>query len=710
MSYTADMCARASPTAPQVDAVLRDRVISLDRGRDATAARCEAVAARGRCGARGRGYAASMVAVVILGLAVACVILFAIARVVFGAPGAVVLTGVIGYCLGGPPGGGAGLVAGLVLALIVGPWKRPMTRWSEAAVAIDREHIQLSWGSTDEDRRPIARVAPAGAHSFTVQFIVDKVIEAAAVAAVTKELDFYLVENSEPDPWAYARYHCNTGANLYSPVHWGMVEPRDLRANEGVPQFDGLGEWIELGRARPDFRAVWDHAHAPTRAFVVACVALADLSGLGGTGSDERAWVFDCIATQPRAAVIARLGGGKVDARSVKVLERCEAAELRLEDWRALFSQLEDPRTRRALGHLATVTTTLVRQLASVPTSLRLPAVLGVLAVLAIDRAHWERFAAAIEQAGRARRPTLLRVARSVRTAADLWDLFYRYLDAALAASMEHHGPIDLGPRFLPLVDEHALHLEGQRMDNCLGRLVDRATRGQSAYFAWLGEPRATVELAAIDGQWVLGDVAGHANKPLDADTERAIRAAVAEVLGPSAVADRREATARSRGTGFEHCAAIGRREFAEPDRAALADELWSIHGRGLSPNKGAYVIVDTAGPCYLQCLADPGSTYFIELSSHRYAPEVGDHLTSEMVTLLETSGFEWPRGKANFRRILRVERHADCVELADFALGALHEMFGVKTIAELRRKVHIPIGDVERDALAQVEAMLRRR
>jgi hypothetical protein len=61
-----------------------------------------------------------MLPAVLVALCVAFVILFAIARVVFGAPGAVMLTGVVGYCFGGPPGAGAGFVAGLVLAMVVG--------------------------------------------------------------------------------------------------------------------------------------------------------------------------------------------------------------------------------------------------------------------------------------------------------------------------------------------------------------------------------------------------------------------------------------------------------------------------------------------------------------------------------------------------------------------------------------------------------------
>jgi hypothetical protein len=40
------------------------------------------------------------------------------------------------------------------------------------------------------------------------------------IAAAKKELDFYLVEKGEMNPWAYAQYHCSTAANMYSTVHW----------------------------------------------------------------------------------------------------------------------------------------------------------------------------------------------------------------------------------------------------------------------------------------------------------------------------------------------------------------------------------------------------------------------------------------------------------------------------------------------------------
>jgi len=40
------------------------------------------------------------------------------------------------------------------------------------------------------------------------------------IAAAGRELDFYLVEKGGANPWAYAKYHCNTAANMYSSVHW----------------------------------------------------------------------------------------------------------------------------------------------------------------------------------------------------------------------------------------------------------------------------------------------------------------------------------------------------------------------------------------------------------------------------------------------------------------------------------------------------------
>lgn len=56
------------------------------------------------------------IAAILFGALAVVTVLFCVARALFGAAGAVLLAGALGYCFGGPPGAGAGIVVGLVLA------------------------------------------------------------------------------------------------------------------------------------------------------------------------------------------------------------------------------------------------------------------------------------------------------------------------------------------------------------------------------------------------------------------------------------------------------------------------------------------------------------------------------------------------------------------------------------------------------------------
>jgi hypothetical protein len=69
---------------------------------------------------------------------------------------------------------------------------------------------------------PVALVGRPADSVFPIRFLLDRVDETHAhiIRDVTRELDFYLVEKGELDPWAYAQYHCGTSANVYSTVHW----------------------------------------------------------------------------------------------------------------------------------------------------------------------------------------------------------------------------------------------------------------------------------------------------------------------------------------------------------------------------------------------------------------------------------------------------------------------------------------------------------
>ena len=95
--------------------------------------------------------------------------------------------------------------------------------WEEGAVDAKKEHIRIYRAN---DPKPSARVAPGRDRSFTVQFIKRSGVPKKVLEGVRRELDYYLVELGEENPWAYAIYHCSTMANVYSTVQWGYYSPK----------------------------------------------------------------------------------------------------------------------------------------------------------------------------------------------------------------------------------------------------------------------------------------------------------------------------------------------------------------------------------------------------------------------------------------------------------------------------------------------------
>jgi hypothetical protein len=112
-----------------------------------------------------------------------------------------------------------------------------ITRWQEGQVDRSGEHMELRYGSAEvggwEDWIPVALVGPPAEGAVDVEFLVDRNSHenTMMIDDVVREVQFYLIDKCRLDrppgfnPWAYAVYHCGTGANLYSPVHWSYVVP-----------------------------------------------------------------------------------------------------------------------------------------------------------------------------------------------------------------------------------------------------------------------------------------------------------------------------------------------------------------------------------------------------------------------------------------------------------------------------------------------------
>ena len=102
--------------------------------------------------------------------------------------------------------------------------------WSltEREVAREQPHLALAH---NEHSATVALVGAPVDGIFPVQFLVsresDDEVMRRVVADTVRQLDKYLIELGEPDPWAYAIYHCGTASNLYSRVHWGYVDSKE---------------------------------------------------------------------------------------------------------------------------------------------------------------------------------------------------------------------------------------------------------------------------------------------------------------------------------------------------------------------------------------------------------------------------------------------------------------------------------------------------
>ena len=107
-----------------------------------------------------------------------------------------------------------------------------ITRWQEGGVDRTKQHFELRYGSRDSgwsEWIPVALIGPPKGRIVNVQFFLETTEpkNAEAVDNVKREIQFYLIDKAETDPWAYARYHCGTESNIYSNVHWSFFKTGD---------------------------------------------------------------------------------------------------------------------------------------------------------------------------------------------------------------------------------------------------------------------------------------------------------------------------------------------------------------------------------------------------------------------------------------------------------------------------------------------------
>jgi hypothetical protein len=84
--------------------------------------------------------------------------------------------------------------------------------WVEALVDKKTEHLELTYKDNSD---PVALIGKGNGINFIVQFLINKEQpeNKEILRAVSRDIDYYLIEKREDNPWNYAKYHCTSGAN-----------------------------------------------------------------------------------------------------------------------------------------------------------------------------------------------------------------------------------------------------------------------------------------------------------------------------------------------------------------------------------------------------------------------------------------------------------------------------------------------------------------
>ena len=104
--------------------------------------------------------------------------------------------------------------------------------WKTGKVDSSKEHIEIKYGDI-HNPLSVAIVSPPFKRVFTVQFLIeDNKRNEAIRKSIKVELDFYLLEKGEPNPWVYMKHHCTSSGNMYSKVYWIYWNGRHKGLNE----------------------------------------------------------------------------------------------------------------------------------------------------------------------------------------------------------------------------------------------------------------------------------------------------------------------------------------------------------------------------------------------------------------------------------------------------------------------------------------------
>lgn len=176
----------------------------------------------------------------------------------------------------------------------------------------------------------------------------------------------------------------------------------------------------------------------------------------------------------------------------------------------------------KALRHLTQITPARVQAMAVMPAHLRRARILAQTQSVA----HAALVARAAKRLVRERGEKALGPAAERLERARTTESMFRMLIEEIGLERLAPPPVPGADWFMPLASVRAIEGAALRFENCLKARIPWMLAGRTAYYEVLGPEPAVVEIVRdITGQWVVGEVRGHANKPISTALWSRVRA-----------------------------------------------------------------------------------------------------------------------------------------------------------------------------------------
>ena len=255
-----------------------------------------------------------------------------------------------------------------------------------------------------------------------------------------------------------------------------------------------------------------------------------ELAGADALSPTKRAALAEAMMSEKRSVLLGRLAPGCDGATLARLVSKLDPdSEFVPFTAKCLRQACSRPEILALLKRLPRLTPYHAANALTLPGALQTARLVGRLAI-EVPASDMENVQALVDQLPAERLTALRQALGRARDVDHFMTIAYRWRERGAANSLP--TPLQGTDRLVPIETVQQLTGEGLEMANCLAGADTAYTDGRRAWYRWLGEERATVELERVGDHWLPRQIKGVENEEVAVGTMAAVLAELATAVG----------------------------------------------------------------------------------------------------------------------------------------------------------------------------------